>query len=271
LLKNFKSRPLWVHILVGLALAFIVILIVLKSLDWITRHGTTRTIPSVLGKTYDEAVTFLEDQGFEVMIQDSIYNDTAKPTMVLRQFPEADATVKRNRTVYLTINRAIPPLIEMPSLEGMTFRSAELALKQYGLNLKDTVYRNHMARNAILEVQYNGAPIRPGTRIHMGSEIVLVLGTGIGDEEFRVPDLFGRTFGEAKTYLEAMGLILGSVVPVELAGNPNAYVARQMPEVMTPDGRPNTIRAGQIVDLFLQVEKPARVDSTGNTPASDYQ
>src|SRR5687768_9182046 len=88
LLKNFKSRPLWVHILVGLGLAFIVILIILKSLDWITRHGTTRTIPSVSGKTYNEAVTFLEDQGFEVMIQDSIYIDTAKPMMVLRQFPE---------------------------------------------------------------------------------------------------------------------------------------------------------------------------------------
>jgi eukaryotic-like serine/threonine-protein kinase len=189
--------------------------------------------------------------------------------MVLRQFPEADATVKRNRTVYLTINRAIPPLIELPPLEGMTFRAAELAMKQYGLNLRDTVYQNHIARNAVLEVHYNGEHIKAGTKIHMGSEIVLVLGTGIGNEEFNVPDLFGRTLGEAKAYLEAMGLIMGVTNPAELGGSPNAYVVRQAPEALTPDGRPNTIRSGQIVDLWLQVERPVRADSTGNTPAND--
>jgi beta-lactam-binding protein with PASTA domain len=271
LLKNFKSRPLWVHILVALGLALIFILITLKSLDWITRHGTTRTIPSVLGKTYDEAVTFLEDQGFDVMIQDSIYIDTAKPMMVLRQFPEADATVKRNRTVYLTINRAIPPLIEMPTLEGMTYRMAELAIKQYGLNLKDTVYRNHIARNAILEVLYDGEPIKPGTKIHMGSEIVLVLGTGVGNEEFRVPDFFGMTLGDAKVYIESMGLILSNVHPPEQGGNMNVYIYRQFPEALTPDGRPNSMRSGQLVDLWVQAEKPQRTDSTTNTPTTDYR
>ena len=65
----------------------------------------------------------LETQGFEVEIQDSIYNDTASPAAVLRQFPDADALVKVNRTVYLTINRAIPPVIDMPNLEGLSFRS----------------------------------------------------------------------------------------------------------------------------------------------------
>ncbi len=84
-------------------------------------HGKTLTIPSVTGKTYSEAVKTLEEQGFDVMIQDSVYVDTAAPQLVIRQFPEADATVKRNRTVYLTINRAVPPLVEMPQLEGLSF------------------------------------------------------------------------------------------------------------------------------------------------------
>lgn len=271
LFKLVTGKPLWVNILVGIGLAIIIILIFLQSLDWMTAHGRTLTIPAVTGKTYNEAADILENQGFEVMIQDSVFNDTAKPQVVLRQFPEADATVKRNRTVYLTINRAIPPLIEMPNLEGLTFRSAELSLKQYGLNLADTLYRNHMARNAVLEVRYDGEPIKAGTRIHQGSEIVLVLGSGVGDEEFRVPDLFGRTLGEAKVYLESMGLILGTVVPTELAGNQNAYVYGQRPEVLTPDGRPNSIRGGQIVDLFVQSEKPVRTDSASNTPANDYE
>lgn len=269
MLKFITGKPLWVNILVGLGLAIIIILLFLQSLDWMTMHGKTLTIPSVTGKSFAEATDILENQGFDVTIQDSVFVDTAKPLLVLRQFPEADATVKSNRTVYLTINRAIPPLIEMPNLEGMTFRSAELAIKQYGLNLKDTVYKMNMARNAVLEVQYEGEHIKAGTKIHMGSAITLVLGSGVGSEEFRVPDLFGLSLGEAKIVLESMGLILGTVVPVDLAGNQNAYVNGQRPDVLTLDGRPNLMRGGQIVDLFVQGEKPVR-DTTRNAPDNQY-
>jgi hypothetical protein len=37
------------------------------------------------------------------------------------QFPEADEVVKTNRTVYLTINRSVPPSVEMPLLEGLQY------------------------------------------------------------------------------------------------------------------------------------------------------
>ena len=49
----------------------------------------------------------LEQAGFEVEIRDSIYVDTTKALQVLKQVPEADEVVKVNRTVYLTINRAV--------------------------------------------------------------------------------------------------------------------------------------------------------------------
>jgi beta-lactam-binding protein with PASTA domain len=271
LLGFITQKPLWVNILVGLGLAIIIILIFLQSLDWMTRHGKTLTIPSVMGKSYTEAVKVLEDQGFDVLIQDSIYVDTSAPLLVLRQFPEADATVKSNRTVYLTINRAIPPLIEMPNLEGLSFRSAEVAIRQYGLNLGDTVYRNHFARNAILEVLYEGTRIKPGTKIHMGSELTLVLGSGVGEEQFPVPNLFGRTLSEARIYLESMGLMIDVINPPELGGNPNAFVYDQEPKPYTADGRVNLIRQGQLVDLFIQLEKPVpRTDTAGNTPSNDY-
>ena len=49
--------------------------------------------------SYDEAKKILESQGFDVEIQDSVYNDTAAALSVLRQFPAADEIVKVNRTV----------------------------------------------------------------------------------------------------------------------------------------------------------------------------
>jgi eukaryotic-like serine/threonine-protein kinase len=178
--KFITGRPLWVNILFGIVLITVILMLFLVSLNFITRHGSTVTIPSVTGKTYKEAVKFLEGQGFDVEIQDSIYIDTAQATIVLRQFPEADEVVKNNRTVYLTINKSVPPTIEMPTLEGLTYRNVLIILKQYGLKMGDTSYRQDIGRDNVLEQSFGGSRIKPGTKILMGSKIDLVLGAGIG-------------------------------------------------------------------------------------------
>lgn len=252
------GKPLWVHILTGIGIVLLLVVLFLQSLHWITRHDKTLIIPTVTGKTFADAKQLLESNGFEVEIQDSLYNDTAKPLSVLRQFPDAESVVKVNRTVYLTINKAIPPVIEMPNLEGLSFRSAEIALTQYSLKLGDTSYRTDFAKNSVLEQQYNGARIKAGTKIPQGSEISLVLGSGLGMEDFSVPDLVGLTYNDAKVLLESNGLNVGIVIP-EI--DPNAYVGRQRPEHTTPDGRVNRIRQGQSVDLWLQPDKPVKPDT----------
>lgn len=251
--KFITGKPLWVHILAGLGLIILLVIIFLQSLQWITRHDKTLTIPNVTGKSFEQAKQMLESQGFEVEIQDSTYNDTAAPASVIRQFPDADATVKVNRTVYLTVNRKVPPLIDMPNLEGLSYRSAEIAVQQYGLKLEDTVYRTDFAKNSVLEQQYNGQRIKAGTKLPQGSSIVLVLGSGLGSEEFTVPNIYGLTYSDAKVLLESTGLNVGIVMP---NADPNAYVYKQRPEYSTPDGRLNRIRQGQSVDLWLMTEKP---------------
>lgn len=262
--KFISGKPLWVHILLAIALIFILLFLFLWSLGFVTKHGKTLTIPSITGKSLQEAQKFLEDRGFEIEIQDSLFVDTAAPLSVLRQFPEADAVVKENRTVYLTISRAIAPTIDMPNLEGTSFRNAEMMLRQYGLNLEDTVFRPDFAKNAVLEQQYEGARIKPGTKIRMGSGISLVLGSGLGLDEFSVPDMFGLTFSDAKAYLEANGLNLGApVFDTDVRDSSNAYVYRQSPQRFTEDRRITRIRQGQSVDLWLSVQKPVRqIDST---------
>src|SRR5688572_8561848 len=196
--RFITSRPLWMNILFSLALVFVILFLFLTSLKWCTNHGDTITIPSVTRMPFDKAVELLEDKGFEVEIQDSVYVDTLPPLTVTRQFPDADAVVKSNRTVYLTLNSAVPPTIEMPKLIGLSFRSAEVSLRQYGLRLIDTTYRIDFAKNSVLDQLYNGETIKPGTKIQMGSEITLVLGTGASAFEFPVPDLCGLTYDEAK-------------------------------------------------------------------------
>jgi beta-lactam-binding protein with PASTA domain len=262
MLKFITHRPLWVNILVGIVLALGIFFVFVLSLNWLTHHNSSKTVPQVLGKTLEEAEKILAKAGFEIEIQDSIYTDTSKPNIVLKQFPEADEIVKVNRTVYLTINRAVPPMIEMPNLKDYSFRNAEMILRNSGLKLGDTSYRSNFAKDAVLEILYNGETISAGTKIRMGSKISFILGSGVGTEEFAVPNLVGLTFGQAKALLEANGLVVGAT-PVlgAVEDTMSAYIAKQNPERFNDDKKIQRIRTGQTIDLWIQAEKPV-TDST---------
>jgi beta-lactam-binding protein with PASTA domain len=269
--RFLTSKPLWVNIVAGFVFLVVLLLLFLGSLDIITHHGKTMKIPAVLGQSIDQARKTLESQGFEIVIQDSIYNDTIPPLQVTKQFPEADNLVKVNRTVYLTINRAVAPEIDMPNLLSMTFRNAEMVLRRYGLKLGDTVFRPDFARNSVLDQQYNGQSIKPGSKIQQGSQITLVLGNGVGIE-FVVPDLFGLTYREARAALSESGLIVGSVVPDgDVKDTLNAFVYRQNPDRFNYERQINHIRQGQIIDIWVSALKKERiVDSSAVLKPNNY-
>jgi eukaryotic-like serine/threonine-protein kinase len=256
------KRPLWANILFFIGAALLCLLIFLGSLDWMTHHGKVLKIPAVSGKPMAEAQKILEQQGFDVVIQDSLYVDTLAPMMVIKQFPESDEVVKINRTVYLTINRAVPPLVDMPNLVGLSFRSALIVLKQYGLKLGDTTFKPDFAKNSVLSQQYNGRDIKPGEKINMASEISLVVGSGITDADMSVPDLIGMTYGEAKVYMEGSGLDFGvKLFNPGIKDSLSAYIYWQSPSRTGEDHRVNRIHQGQMIDIKLQLEKPVRSDS----------
>jgi eukaryotic-like serine/threonine-protein kinase len=260
--KFITHRPLWANILAGIVIAVGLFFLFIMSLNWLTHHNQSKTVPQVMGKSYEQAKELLEKAGFEVEVQDSIYVDTTKPLQVLKQVPEADELVKTNRTVYLTINRAVPPMIEMPNLVGYSFRSAEMALKNANLRVGDTTFRPDFAKNAVLEQLYNGSIITPGTKIRMGSSISFVLGDGVGDKQFVVPTLVGMTYCEAKTLLESQGLAFGVVMAPGISDTCNSFINKQSPERMDEEKKFRYIRSGQLIDVWLQSDRPD-VDSIG--------
>ncbi|MBC7903855.1 MAG: PASTA domain-containing protein [Gemmatimonadaceae bacterium] len=264
------KRPLWANVLAAIALVFLLLLIFLLSLKWITNHGENMKIPQVTGKTMAEATEILEKEGFDVIIQDSVYVDTLKASVIVKQLPEADALVKVNRSVYLTINRSSPPMIEMPPLVGLSLRSAEMVLKQHGLKLGDTSSRPDFAKNSVLTMIYNGKEINPGMKINMGSEISVVIGSGLANYDMGVPDLFGLTYAEAQTLIEANGLSFGvKLFDADVKDTVNAFVYWQTPERLDEERRVNRIRQGQMIDIKLGSQKPARDSLPPMPPAQN--
>jgi hypothetical protein len=263
--KFITHRPLWLNILTGVILALIIFFIFVFSLNWITHHDESKTVPSVLGKSFEEAQKILDKAGFDVEIQDSIYVDTVAPLKVLKQIPESDEVVKVNRTVYLTINRADPPKVPMPNLVGFSFRSAEMELKNMGLRVGDTSYQPSFAKNAVIEQRYNGQLISAGTPIQMGSTISFVLGSGVGNEKFSVPSLIGLRLCDARRLIESHGLMMAAIVASnDVTDTCNAYIYRQSPERFDEEKKLRYIRTGQTMDVWVQLEKPV-ADTINNT------
>ena len=265
--RFITNRPLWVNILTGFIIAVGVFALFLLSLNLLTSHGRIATVPSVNGKNYEEAKKLLKKAGFQVEIQDSIYVDTAKPLTVIKQIPDADEIVKSKRTVFLIISRAIPPYVEMPNLVGFSFRNAEMVLKNMDLNIGDTTFKPDFAKNAVLEQKFNGVSIAPGTKIRKGSVLSLVLGDGVGKREFTVPVITGMLYGDAKKILEANGIVIGAIVTdANVSDTLNAWIYKQNPERFGEEKRIQHIRSGQTIDVWLQLDKPAKDTTTTNLP-----
>lgn len=267
-----RDKPLWFHLLLALVLVFFFFLLFVLSLNWITKHGESNSVPTVTGKTVGQAKSLLSSKSFDLVIQDSVYYDSLPPGQILKQVPDADAVVKINRTVYVTVNRFIAPDIAVPNVKGYSYRNAEMVLRNAGLKIGDTTFRADFAKNTVLEMSSHGKPLSPGDKLKMGSVIDLVLSGGVSQEAVRVPELVGRTFGEARALLDAQGIILASVVAnPDVKDSASAFIYRQIPSPKTLDGKRLSIRPGQTMDLFLQKDPPV-IDSTGlKTPVTNEQ
>jgi beta-lactam-binding protein with PASTA domain len=235
---------------------FMLIFLFMQTLNWITRHNRYLQVPDIKGKNMQEAQKLLEEQGFEVEVQDSVFFDTVPALTVMKQLPLPNEWVKVNRTVYLTINRVQAPLVVMPNFVGQTFRSVQMQLRTLGFKLGDTSYKPDFAAGSVLEQMYKNNIVRPGTTIPMGSIIDLVLGAGVQQADMPVPALLGMTFGEAKILLEQNGLLLGAVVvDGTMTDSSGAFVIRQHPAMKDEEGKPMLIRGGQLVDLWISMDK----------------
>ena len=273
--RFITKRGFFVNLLFILLLFALLCFGILSALGYLTGHGKYANVPDVSGMNWPEAEKLLDQKGFRVEIQDSVWMPDMEPFAVVKQSPEANAVVKSNRKVFLTVNRQQPPLVEMPNLIGFTFRNANIFLKQLGLELGDTSRKPDIAKDAVLEQRFNGRPIAPGTKIFYGSQISFVLGSGLGDEEMTVPDLFGMRYSEALARLQEAGLNVGAVIPdFDVKDTLNAFVYKQMPEQKKKDAEGativNRIRVGQAIDLFLSVAVPsARAEVFEDVPVTE--
>ncbi|MBL0357936.1 MAG: PASTA domain-containing protein [Chitinophagaceae bacterium] len=256
--KFITNKPFWVNLLAAATLGLLIIFLVLQLLGWITKHGEYLTVPSVKGKSTAEALKLLDDKGFEVVITDSVYTDTARRGTVLKQIPDANSTVKINRTVFITVNRYVPPMIVMPALEGKGLNFVLDILQRNHLQLGDTTFRPDFMKGSVIEQRYQGNRILAGAKVQWGSRIDLVIAGGLDEEANRVvPDFVGMTYSQVKADLDSMGVLVTLVTRPDVRDTMSAFIYQQRPPHFDENKQLQFIKPGMVIDIFLQRENPA--------------
>lgn len=170
-----------------LAIAFVCIFLFL-FMYWIsftTNHGEEIVVPNLSKLTLEQAEDKLDELDLDYELLDTVDYDSKYPKLsIVQQNPSPGAKVKQNRVIYVKINSSGYSKIRVPDLVEKTYRQAVPTLKALGLEIGDTTYLPYLGKDMVLEMKYNGKPIKAGQQVLKMSKIDLVLGDGkVGFEE----------------------------------------------------------------------------------------
>jgi beta-lactam-binding protein with PASTA domain len=227
----FKDN--WILKNIVAAAIFLVVLLVLASvgLNLITRHGKNVTAPDFTNLTVPEAEQLASQSHVGVKVVDSVFVRRLGAGVVYRQQPKAGATVKKGRSIFLTINSVVPRKVVMPNLYGYSVIEARAELQNRGLDLGKLNYVKDIATNNVLGQTLYGKEVKAGDLVVSGSTIDLTVGLGNEESTTLVPRVIGMKYVRAVDALHDRFLNVGRVRFDEgirtYADSVNAVVYRQ--------------------------------------------
>ena len=198
--------------LIGAAVFVCVLLIgSAVGLKIVTRHGKTVQAPDFTNMTVKEAEAAASAGHVSVKVVDSVFVKRLSAGVVYRQSPKPGATVKKGRSIFLTINSIVPRKVVMPNLYGYSVTQAGAELKNRGLVLGKLNYVKDIATNNVLGQSSEGRNLSAGDLVVSGSVIDLKVGVNSSDNSTTVPRLSGMNYVSAVDALHDRFLNLGKV------------------------------------------------------------
>ena len=217
----------------------------------ITRHGQTVTAPDFTNLSVEEAEQLAAAHDLQVKVTDSVFVRRLAAGAVYRQMPKAGATVKKGRSIFLTINSIVPRKVVMPNLYGYAVMEARAELQNRGLNMGRLQYVRDIATNNVLGQSCGGREVHAGDQVIAGSTIDLKVGMN-ADNQTQVPRLIGMKYVMAVDALHDRFLNVGRVRfdpdIRSFADSVNAVVYRQQDAAGTPR------IMGSNVDIYLTLD-----------------
>lgn len=255
LLKFLTSPRIWMHLTLIVIFAAVVLGLTMYWLNNYTRHGDSIVVPDLRGVYIDDIDEVLANNDLKYEITDSIYSNSFDRGVVVTQNPWANKAVKRERTIFLTVSRVLPEMVEVPELIGKSLRIAIPLLEITGLQMETLEYRpDDSCTDCVIGLKYNGEEIDAGTQIIKGAKVVVVLGQE-SLEKTIVPNVLGMEFKTAQDVIRAQSLNVGQVLLCTgcetSEDTAKAYIINQVPN----EGEETNL--GTFIDVFLSNDSAA--------------
>jgi len=195
-------------------------------------------LPNVVGKTFENASAILQKAGFPAQQGETRFHKTLPANIVLQEDPPAGSRQKRGTAVVLALSGG-QRSAEVPVTTNMSQQQARISIENTGLTLGTVT--EQLADQPRGLVIASSPPA--GTKVQLPGSVDIVLSKG--PAVVQVPDLYGRTVGEARSMIEQLGLRVAGISRDTSSLQPENTVIRQQPSAG------QTVSAGGPVSLTV--------------------
>ncbi|MDX1590682.1 MAG: PASTA domain-containing protein [Balneolaceae bacterium] len=257
-----RSKTFWFSLL-GIAAAGVLIVAIMNFIvmPGYTNYNEGVTVPDVTKISLSEAEELLTSRGLRYEVLDRRANTAYPADYIIDQSPSARVLVKPNRKIYLTVNTAETPMTEVPDVVNMSFRNAEIQLRNHGLTVGSISYESSRFRNTIMRQS-----VAAGDTVARGTVVNLVVSDGLGTRMVDVPEIVGLSYSEAQRLILSAGLRVGEVrFQPDRETTPNTVLsARPVAEQLT-EGTELQLVISERFDAREESETGAIVDDSTST------
>ena len=224
------SKSNWLFVLgnfIAAGVLFVLMVVVaLFVIDSYTHHGEVATVPDLSGRYTEEAGVILAQEHIRFQVIDSVYVRNKALGSIVEQTPPAGTIIKKNSTIYLTLNSRSIRQVTIPELRDMSLRQAEATVKTIGLKVGNITYNPSEYNNLVLDVRHKGVRLRSGAKLPERSSIDFTVGVSSeAGVPTLVPDLIGLTIDGARTKILDAQMTVGAIkFDVPPTGNESEYI-----------------------------------------------
>ena len=168
--------------------------------------GDTVIVPDIVGKSVTEASDILTQAGLTAKAS---YKESTEydKDYIISQDIEGNTEVPKGTVLNLVVSSGKVVGVTVPDVVGKSEAEARVILEAEGFKMqKQAQESDSVEKGNVISQSPLGATTAP-----QGSDIVVVISSGINVEQISMPDLSQKTEEEARVVIEEEGLVVGTV------------------------------------------------------------
>jgi len=192
---------------------------------WIVQSEEEVLVPDLVGHDTVYALDLLTSLGLNIKVGGFMWSETVPKNFIASQEPDSGTWLKQDRDVKVIISRG-SKRVRVPKLVGTKLREAKLVLAQNGLQIGGIcrIPASQYPRGTIIAQKPEFLQ-----EIERGQSVDFLISNGSKAVAVAMPELLGRSVGQALKMLDGLGLVPSEVKEIHQPDQPLNTIVAQRP------------------------------------------